>query len=67
MKASFPQVRFMPFGGVNASNVAEYIKAGAWALGGTWMCKRELIEADDFPKISELVKEAVGILAAARK
>lgn len=67
MKAPFPEVRFMPFGGVSASNVAEYIKAGAWAVGGTWMCKRELIEAGDFAKISELVKEALDVLAEARK
>jgi len=67
MKAPFPDVRFMPFGGVNARNLAEYVKAGAWAVGGTWMCKKELIEAGNFAKISELVKEALSIMAEARK
>ena len=67
MKAVFPDVRFLPLGGVSAGNVAEYIKAGAWAIGGTWVCKRDLIQAGDFAKISGLVKEALQIIAAARK
>jgi 2-dehydro-3-deoxyphosphogluconate aldolase/(4S)-4-hydroxy-2-oxoglutarate aldolase len=67
MKAVFPDVRFLPLGGVNAGNLAEYIKAGAWAVGGTWICKKDLIEAGDFTKISELIKEAKSIIATARK
>jgi len=67
MKAVFPDVRFLPLGGVNAGNIAEYMKAGSWAVGGTWICKRDLIEAGNFAKISELAKEAVSIIAATRK
>jgi 2-dehydro-3-deoxyphosphogluconate aldolase/(4S)-4-hydroxy-2-oxoglutarate aldolase len=67
MRAVFPDVRFLPLGGVNAGNLAEYIKAGAWAVGGTWLCKRELIETGNFPKISELVKEALRIIASTKK
>jgi 2-dehydro-3-deoxyphosphogluconate aldolase/(4S)-4-hydroxy-2-oxoglutarate aldolase len=67
MKAVFPDARFLPLGGVNAGNLGEYIKAGAWAVGGTWICKRDLIEAGNFSKISELVKEALSIIAATRK
>jgi len=67
MKAVFPDVRFLPLGGVNAGNLAEYLKAGAWAVGGTWICKKDLIEAGNFTRISELVKEATSIIATARK
>jgi len=67
MKAVFPDVKFMPLGGVNAGNLAEYMKAGAWAVGGTWICKKDLIDAGNFSKISELVKEALEIIATARK
>jgi len=67
MKSVFPDVRFLPLGGVNAGNLAEYIKAGAWAVGGTWICKKDLIEAGNFTKISELIKEAKNIIATARK
>jgi len=67
MKAVFPDVRLLPLGGVNATNLAEYIKAGSWAVGGTWLCKKDLIESGNFTKISELVKEALAIIDAARK
>jgi len=67
MKAVFPDVKFLPLGGVSAANLAEYIKAGAWAVGGTWVCKRDLIQAGNFTKISELIKEALQIIAAAKR
>lgn len=67
MKAVFPDVRFLPLGGVNAGNLAEYLKAGSWAVGGTWICKRELVASGNFGKISELIKEALAIIAATRK
>ena len=67
MKAVFPGVRFLPLGGVNAGNLAEYFKAGSWAVGGTWICKRELLDSGNFIKISELTKEAREIIATTRK
>lgn len=67
MKAVFPDVRFLPLGGVNAGNLAEYLKAGSWAVGGTWICKRDLVEAGNFDKISELAREALRIIAETRK
>ena len=33
LRAPFPEIRFIPTGGVNLSNAAEYLKAGAFALG----------------------------------
>ena len=33
LRAPFPEPRFVPTGGVNLSNAAEYIAAGAFALG----------------------------------
>jgi len=53
MRAVFPDVRFLPLGGVNASNLTEYIKGGSWVVGGTWICKRDLIDSGNFTKISE--------------
>lgn len=38
--AAFPQVRFMPTGGVNESTVLEYLASDKiFAVGGTWMLK----------------------------
>jgi 2-dehydro-3-deoxyphosphogluconate aldolase/(4S)-4-hydroxy-2-oxoglutarate aldolase len=67
MRAVFPGVRFMPLGGVNAENAADYIKGGAWAVGGTWICKKELIDSSNFTQISKLTKEALTLIRVARK
>lgn len=67
LKAVFPKARFIPLGGVNAGNLADYIKAGAWAIGGTWVCKKEFIDKGEMAKISELTREALRIINEARK
>lgn len=67
MRAVFPDVRFLPLGGIGPDNLADYCKAGAWAVGGTWICRRELIDRNEFTKITELTKEALRIIAENRK
>jgi len=67
MKAVFPELRFLPLGGVDASNMAEYFKAGAWAVGGTWICRKELIDEGNFDEISRLVREALQIVRGVKK
>lgn len=66
LKAVFPRARFIPLGGVDAKNLAAFIKAGAWAIGGTWICKKELIDKGDMSRISELTSEALRIIKEAR-
>ncbi|MBS7654854.1 bifunctional 4-hydroxy-2-oxoglutarate aldolase/2-dehydro-3-deoxy-phosphogluconate aldolase [Candidatus Bathyarchaeota archaeon] len=66
LKAVFPNARFIPLGGINAKNLADFIKAGAWAIGGTWICKKELINSGEMEKISELTAEALKIIKEAR-
>lgn len=67
LKAVFPNARFIPLGGINAKNLADFIKAGAWAIGGTWICKKELIDKGEMAKISELTREALQIIKEARE
>ena len=67
LKAVFPEVRFVPLGGVNADNLCGYFKAGAWAVGGTWVCRRNLIEKGDYARISELIRKAVRLVTDARR
>ena len=65
--AAFPKVKFMPTGGINASNVVEYLKSSKiFCCGGSWMVKGALIDAGDFDKIRELTAEAAGIVKANR-
>lgn len=67
LKSVFPKARFMPTGGVNSKNVADFIKAGARVVGGSWVCKKELIDRGEMSKISELTKEALKIIKEARQ
>ena len=67
MKAVFPDVKFLPLGGVNASNLSEYLRGGSWAVGGTWICKKELIDSSNFAQVSQLIKDARALIDAARK
>ena len=53
---------FMPTGGVNTKNLMDYLSFDRiTACGGTWMVKKDLIEAGEFDKIRELTKEAVSL------
>lgn len=60
MSAPYSQMRFMPTGGINPSNVSDYLAEDfILACGGTWMVPSAEIEAGNFDKIKELTEEAV--------
>ena len=59
MAAPYSQIRFMPTGGINPSNVSDYLAEDKiLACGGTWMVPAAEIEAGNFDKIRELTEEA---------
>lgn len=61
LHSAFPSVRFMPTGGVDESNMADYLKEDyIVAIGGSWMMKGE---AED---ITALSKRAVEIAEGIR-
>lgn len=63
----FPMVKFVPTGGINAQNVKEYLASPyVLACGGTWMVKKELVNAGDFDIIEALAREAREIVQEAR-
>lgn len=63
LAAPFPSIRFMPTGGINASNVKEYLAYDRIiACGGSWMVKENFIKAGDFASITKLTKEAVELV-----
>lgn len=57
LSAVFPGVRFMPSGGLDSNNYAEYLKvASVAAVSGSWLTPRKLIEAADWDAISALLQ-----------
>ncbi len=68
LKGPFPQIPLCPTGGVNLQTIGEFVKAGASALGvGGELVSKAAIDAGDYGKITELAKQYVAALAAARR
>lgn len=62
LAAPFAGVRFVPTGGVGATNLAEYLALPCVAcVGGSWMVPRARIRAGDFATIEALTAEAVAL------
>lgn len=68
MAAPYTKVRFMPTGGINTGNLAEYLNCKAvFACGGSWMVPSDKISDGKFDEIEELTKSAVKLLREIRK
>lgn len=68
LAAPYTGIKFMPTGGVSAKNLDSYLSCDKIvACGGSWMVKGDLVKAGKFDEITELVKEAVQLVADIRK
>ncbi|NLM57485.1 MAG: bifunctional 4-hydroxy-2-oxoglutarate aldolase/2-dehydro-3-deoxy-phosphogluconate aldolase [Clostridiales bacterium] len=62
LAAPYAGIKFVPTGGVNLSNLREYLSCSAvLACGGSFMVKESLINNKDWSQISKLAREAVTI------
>ena len=60
MSAPYPQIKFMPTGGINTKNLNEYLSFNkVLCCGGSWMVTKDMISNGEFDKITILTKEAV--------
>jgi 2-dehydro-3-deoxyphosphogluconate aldolase/(4S)-4-hydroxy-2-oxoglutarate aldolase len=67
LKAPFPKALLIPTGGVNAANAAEFIAAGAFALGvGADLIDAKALREGNLEKISRAARELVQAVATAR-
>lgn len=59
LSAPFGGIKFIPTGGVNTENIAEYAAAPyVFAVGGSWVCPKADVAAGNFEKITQLCLEA---------
>ena len=57
----FPEVEFVPTGGIGPSTLGGYLTIPAVAaVGGSWMVPRDRIAAGAFGEVRHLVEEAVA-------
>jgi len=67
VSAPYPNLKFIPTGGITAANIAKYISFNkVLACGGSWMATADLIKAGDFEKITALAREAVLVISGLR-
>ncbi|MBK5262006.1 MAG: bifunctional 4-hydroxy-2-oxoglutarate aldolase/2-dehydro-3-deoxy-phosphogluconate aldolase [Peptostreptococcaceae bacterium] len=63
----FPNLKFMPTGGVNLNNLQDYVStSNVVCVGGTWMVKSNLINGEKWDEITQICKEAVLLLQGFR-
>lgn len=57
LSAPFPQVKFLPTGGIDAANLKEYLSCDKiFAVGGSWMMKGDIVKNCQI--INEIIKES---------
>lgn len=67
LSGPFPQIRFIPTGGISQANAADYFKnPKVQAVGGSWMVSAAMIEAGDFDGIAEKSAAATALFREVR-
>ncbi len=61
-------VRFVPLGGLNATNLADYLNSPlVMAVGGSWLAPRDLIREQNWQAITERAARATQIVHEVRE
>jgi 2-dehydro-3-deoxyphosphogluconate aldolase/(4S)-4-hydroxy-2-oxoglutarate aldolase len=64
VSAAFPDVSFLPTGGVDASTLGGYLAVpSVVACAGSWLVRRDLVADERFDEIERLAREAKEVLA----
>lgn len=67
MSGPFPQLRFVPTGGIRPEHVAGYLRVeNILAVGGSWMAKRQMITEGQFDEITGMAKQASDVVKQIR-
>lgn len=67
LRGPFPEIRFVPTGGITAHNLGDYARQpNVVACGGSWIASRDAIAARKFDDITAAAQEACSILGRAR-
>lgn len=68
LRAPLPQVRLLPTGGVNLETAADFLRAGACALGvGSALVEPKALAQRDFARITALAQEYVRVVRETRQ
>ena len=66
VSAVYPDVRFVPTGGIGPDNLSDYLALpSVLACGGSWVCEPALLRDGRFDEIERRAREAAGQVAQA--
>ena len=61
LRGPFPTLRFCPTGGINAGNLADWLRVpGVVAIGGSWLAPEDKVRVGDWTGISEIARRSVA-------
>ena len=61
-------LKFIPLGGLSMANAASYLESPLiTAIGGSWLAKRQLIQAENWDAITQNAKEIRELISEIRK
>ena len=64
LSAPFPDMRFIPTGGIGPGNLQPYLaRSAVLAVGGSWMVPRQLIADRDWAQVTRLARDAARLAA----
>ncbi len=67
MKGPYPEIQFIPTGGIHLGNLAEYLKLpNVLAVGGSFLAPSTLIKEKQWDKIHEICQQAVEMYQTIR-
>jgi len=62
LAAPFPQLRFVPTGGISETNAASYLGLeSVLAVGGSWMVSRAMLRGNDFAEVARQARFAAHL------
>ena len=68
LKAPLPQIELMPTGGVSLATAAEFVRAGAFALGvGSDLVDVAALRSGDIQKVTDAARAYVEVVRGARR
>jgi len=67
ISAPYGGVKFIPTGGINQNNLADYLALpSVHCCGGSWLVKANLISAGRFDEITKLTRDAMSVVRRVR-
>jgi 2-dehydro-3-deoxyphosphogluconate aldolase/(4S)-4-hydroxy-2-oxoglutarate aldolase len=65
--APYGRVKFIPTGGINQGNLADYLaQPSVHCCGGSWLVEADLISAGKFDEITQLTRDALSTVRTVR-